>query len=201
MRKRLVTRSVRIVEVLIAISSQARPGFLLFLAALQLNIPPAYGADSDRSQKIQWIHETLKNVYLAKRNLPAANDEFKNLAKLEPDDARLHFDYGNFLEICQKPDQALNEFRQAVELAPERMEYQGALSAAELTVRHSVLLRPSSFYNEFQLLPSSGSCRGGNMVGDFDYTLPKYQQNLFEILKGGESREKIDQIEWNKSKK
>lgn len=73
------------------------------------------------------IHECLKNIYVAQRRELDAIAEFNALLGLDPNNAKLHFEYGNFLAQSQKTGPAAAQYQIAARLQPGVAEYQGGL--------------------------------------------------------------------------
>jgi stress-induced-phosphoprotein 1 len=83
-----------------------------------------------------FIHEQLLKCYLGKRMLPEAISEYKVVLRYKPNDASLHFNYGNVLLTMGNKPGALSEFNQCVRIAPGVPEYQGAVGAVSMMLKN-----------------------------------------------------------------
>jgi Flp pilus assembly protein TadD len=72
-------------------------------------------------------HTCLVKIYVAQQNVKDATTEFNELLKLTPNDASVHFDYGNFLARNGKADLAVTQFKLAAKFKPSVPEYQVGL--------------------------------------------------------------------------
>ena len=106
--------------------SSCLSGFLAIVCLLTLASSPSF-ADREATAKKLLCHKCLKDIYVAQRNVPAAMAEFQALISMEPSDARVHFDYGNFLCQMQKTEQAAAQYQQAARLQPNVAEYQAGM--------------------------------------------------------------------------
>jgi tetratricopeptide (TPR) repeat protein len=101
-------------------------GLLAIVCLLTLVSSPGFALDEAAAKKLL-CHKCLKDIYVAQGNLPAAGAEFQALLAIAPSDARLHFDYANFLLRQQKLPQAASEYQKAAHLQPGVPEYQAGM--------------------------------------------------------------------------
>jgi predicted Zn-dependent protease len=87
----------------------------------------AQAADPEAITKKVLCHTCLMKIYVAEANIAQATAEYQELFKLTPNDAALHFDYGNFLARNGKPELAVPQFKLAAKLKPSVPEYQVGL--------------------------------------------------------------------------
>lgn len=109
---------------------------LLAASLVLLTKMPASIAVSEMQVKKAFIHETLLKCYLAKRMLPEAMKEYQAVLVLKPNDAKMHFDYGNVMFTMQNARGALPEFKNAARLQPGVPEYQAAVGADSMILKN-----------------------------------------------------------------
>jgi tetratricopeptide (TPR) repeat protein len=85
----------------------------------------SFAADPEVIGNKMMIHKCLKGIYVAQRRELDAIAEFKALLALEPNNAKTHFEYANFLAQSQKFSQAAIEYQTAARLKPGAAQYQG----------------------------------------------------------------------------
>jgi predicted Zn-dependent protease len=107
------------------LSRFARP--LLIVCLQSLASVPSFAMDAEVAAKKQMCHTCLKDIYVAQRDVPDAMLEFQELLKLVPNDAKVHFDYANFLASMQKTNLAALQYQAAARIQPNVAAYQGGL--------------------------------------------------------------------------
>ncbi len=114
---------------LIRILQQTKLAIYILMAAVccLIYIIPALAVDPEVMAKKVLCHTCLMKIYVAQGNVAQALTEYQELLKLTPNDAALHFDYGNFLARNSKPDLAIPQFKLAAKLKPTIPEYQVGL--------------------------------------------------------------------------
>lgn len=101
---------------------------------IQMLMPASFALD-EMDVKKAFIHETLLKCYLAKRMLPEAQKEYQAVLKYKPNDARMHFDYGNCMLTMQNKAGALTQFQAAAKIQPGIPEYQAAVGAVSMMLK------------------------------------------------------------------
>ena len=96
---------------------------------------PAAAADSEAVRKKILCHTCLVKIYKAQRKYPEAAAEYQTLLAFQPNDARLHFDYGQTLNQLQKLQPAAQQYRSAAKIDPSVPEYQAALGIVLLNLK------------------------------------------------------------------
>jgi tetratricopeptide (TPR) repeat protein len=109
---------------------------LLAASLVLITKMPSSVAVSEIQVKKAFIHETLLKCYLAKKMLPEAMKEYQAVLVLKPNDAKMHFDYGNVMFTMQNPRGALPQFQNAARLQPGVPEYQAAVGACAMVLRN-----------------------------------------------------------------
>jgi len=64
------------------------------------------------------VHVSKGNDYLKEMNYPAAEREFREAHRLDPNDGVMHCEFGNALEFQGKYEEAEKEYREAPQLKP-----------------------------------------------------------------------------------
>lgn len=119
----------------------------------------AHAAAMDKKET---IHRCLLAIYQSEKRTGEAEGEFQSLISINPNDARLHFDYGLYLSNNGDTSTALVQIRQAVKLEPQNADYWGNLGSQ---------LRQVNDYRGAidayrHAIECGGSC-GERRVGDF----------------------------------
>jgi len=109
------------------------PWALLLVA---ISLPPASIAVSETDVRKAFIHETLLKCYLEKRMLPEAQKEYKAVLTFKPNDARMHFDYGNCMLTMQNKAGALGQFKDAARIQPGIPEYWAAVGTVSMMLKN-----------------------------------------------------------------
>jgi tetratricopeptide (TPR) repeat protein len=110
---------------------------LIFTALfVAIALPRAGFAISEMDVRKAFIHETLLKCYLAKRLLPEAQREYKAVLLYKPNDARMHFDYGNCMLTMQNKAGAAVQFGLAAKIQPGVPEYWAAVGAVEMMLKN-----------------------------------------------------------------
>ena len=90
----------------------------------------AIAIDPEVLAKKTLCHSCLSKIYVAQGQISEATTEFQELLKLTPNDASVHFDFGNFLARNGKTDLAATQFKLAAKIKPNVPEYQVGLGNA-----------------------------------------------------------------------
>jgi tetratricopeptide (TPR) repeat protein len=108
----------------------------LFAAAflVVVEVPACLALDEIEVRKL-FIHEQLLKCYLGKRMLPEALKEYQTVLHSKPNDARMHFDYGNALLTMGNKKSALTEFKACARIQPGVPEYQAAVGAVSMMLK------------------------------------------------------------------
>jgi len=104
-------------------------------AAIITQMPAGFALDEMDVRKA-FIHETLLKCYLAKRMLPEAQREYQAVLKYKPNDARMHFDYGNCMLTMQNKAGALGQFKDAARIQPGIPEYWAAVGTVSMMLKN-----------------------------------------------------------------
>lgn len=83
----------------------------------------ALGSESVVTQKLR-AHKHLFKIALGEGRMPDAEKEVRACLTLDPNDAGLHYEYGQLLWKEKKMGSALIQLRQAALMCPEKTEYQ-----------------------------------------------------------------------------
>src|SRR5215469_5942014 len=108
---------------------------LLALTAATITQMPASFALDEMDVRKAFIHENLLKCYLATKRIPEAQKEYQAVLKYKPNDARMHFDYGNCMLTMQNKAGALTQFKAAAKLQPGVPEYQAAVGAVSMMLK------------------------------------------------------------------
>jgi tetratricopeptide (TPR) repeat protein len=108
---------------------------LLAATAATITQMPASFALDEMDVRKAFIHETLLKCYLAKKMIPEAQREYQAVLKYKPNDARMHFDYGNCMLTMQNKAGALGQFKAAAKIQPGVPEYQAAVGAVSMMLK------------------------------------------------------------------
>jgi tetratricopeptide (TPR) repeat protein len=103
-----------------------------FLVVVQM--PACLALDEIEVRKL-FIHEQLLKCFLAKKMLPEAIKEYQLVLHAKPNDARMHFDYGNCLLTMGNKKTALTEFKACARIQPGVPEYQAAVGAVSMMLK------------------------------------------------------------------
>src|SRR5271168_4811162 len=103
--------------------------------AIITQMPAGFALDEMDVRKA-FIHETLLKCYLAKRMLPEAQREYQAVLKYKPNDARMHFDYGNCMLTMQNKAGALGQFKDAARIQPGIPEYWAAVGTVSMMLKN-----------------------------------------------------------------
>src|SRR5277367_1557843 len=117
-------------------TSRSLAASLLAASMAIINLAPASFAIDETEVRKSFIHEQLLKCYLAKRMLPEAMKEYQAVLRVKPNDARMHFDYGNVMLTMQNKKGAIVEFRNCARLQPGIPEYQAAVGAVSMMLKN-----------------------------------------------------------------
>lgn len=98
-------------------------------------MPVSLAVDDEIEMRKAFIHQILVKCYVAKKMLPAAIKEYQILAKYNPNDARMRFDYGNSLLNDGQKKAALEQFKLCAKIQSGEPAYQAAVAACAMMLK------------------------------------------------------------------
>jgi len=105
------------------------------IGALVVNACGVNAAHADTpTTKKEMVHTMLLQIY-EQRGSKEVAPEYQALLAMKPNDDKLHYRYGMYLEKAGD-DRAVKEYREAAKLAPAKPDYWGALGNAHYRNRN-----------------------------------------------------------------
>ncbi|RMF77902.1 MAG: tetratricopeptide repeat protein [Planctomycetota bacterium] len=158
----------------------------------------------DKLEAIQLLSAGVGNLVAG--NFPTAEEIYRKLLEIEPDNARAHKELGDALAGQMKLDEALAEYRRALELNPDEVSAQagagtilalrGDYEAAEEQLRAAIAADPSNSG------PHAGLANLLGELGRFEEALREYEvaaelapKNYEIFLKWGKALHKLGRLE------
>ncbi len=87
-------------------------------------------------QRKATIHRSLLNIYIAQRRKDDCLKEYPIMISLQPDDAKLRYEYGLFLARYGNKAQAITQLKKAASMDPSNPDISGALGTTYIQMKN-----------------------------------------------------------------